>query len=190
MSEQDGSTPFASTAGLILWQEEAPATPDDSGFASSVSALLILNDEVRMSNDERSCKSRRRNCRASVSDAMAFRRNALQQSGFVIDWSLGIRTSSFDSYRTWLGAPSGGRPLRNSACCRSASRRCCASRDACSGSGPGLEQLKKTKVSTGIKNMKVTSFFIEQPQHNQADEYGNVSRSETSNSQTYITDRS
>ena len=81
-------------------------------------------------------------------------------------------------YRTWLGLPSGGRPLRNSACCRSASRRCCASRDDCSGSGPGLPQPKKTRVSTGIKNIKMTSFFIAQPQHNQADACGNVSRSE------------
>src|SRR5438309_5071515 len=88
------------------------------------------------------------------------------------------RSAWSDSYRTWLGTPSGGRPLRNSVCCRSASRRCCASRDACSGSGPGLAQPKKTRVRIEIKNMKVASFFIQQPQHNQADECGNVSRSE------------
>ncbi len=73
---------------------------------------------------------------------------------------IGLR--HFDPYRTWLETPSGGRPLRNSACCRSASFRCCASRDACSGSGPGLEQPNKTRVNTGIKKMNGASFFIEQ----------------------------
>ena len=79
-------------------------------------------------------------------------------------------------HRTWLGTLSGGSPLRNSACSRSASRRCCASRDACSGSGPGLAQPKKTRVSPGIKNIQTASFFMEQLQHNQADACGNVSR--------------
>ncbi len=41
-----------------------------------------------------------------------------------------------------------------------------------------LRQPKKTSVRIGIKNMKVASFFIAQPQHNQADACGNVSTSE------------
>src|ERR1041384_834556 len=82
-------------------------------------------------------------------------------------------------HRTWLGLLTGGRSLRNSACCFSASFRCRASRDSCSGSGPGLEQPKKRRVNVGIKNMSVVSFFIEKPQHNPADECGNVSRMES-----------
>ena len=84
----------------------------------------------------------------------------LRHFDFICHSSFGLH--HFDSYRTWLGTPSGGRPLRNSVCCRSASFRCCASRDACSGSGPGLEQPKKTRVNTGIKNTKVARFFIEE----------------------------
>ena len=46
--------------GSALWQGEAPATPDGTGFASIGNAFLILNDEARMSNDERIPLSRNR----------------------------------------------------------------------------------------------------------------------------------
>ena len=41
---------FANTKGSVLWQEQAPATPGDIGFASSATALRSFNDESRMSN--------------------------------------------------------------------------------------------------------------------------------------------
>ena len=44
------NTPFANTKGSVLWQEQAPATPADIGFASSATALRSFNDEIRMSN--------------------------------------------------------------------------------------------------------------------------------------------
>jgi len=46
--------------GSALWQGEAPATPADTGFAYIAKAFLILNDEARMSNDERIPLSRNR----------------------------------------------------------------------------------------------------------------------------------
>src|SRR4029077_11502250 len=52
-SGQDDSRPFANIMGSALWQEEAPATPADTEIASIANAFLILNDEARMSNDER-----------------------------------------------------------------------------------------------------------------------------------------
>ena len=39
--------------GSALQQGEVLATPGGIGFASIAKALLILNDEARMSNDER-----------------------------------------------------------------------------------------------------------------------------------------
>ena len=48
--ERCDSTPFANTEGLLLWQEQVPATPADIGFASSATACWSFNDEIRMSN--------------------------------------------------------------------------------------------------------------------------------------------
>src|SRR5207248_2386449 len=48
--ERCDSTPFANTEGLLLWQEQVPATPADIGFASSATAWRSFNDEIRMSN--------------------------------------------------------------------------------------------------------------------------------------------
>lgn len=44
------STPVASTKGSASWQEQAPATQANIGFASSATALRSFNDEIRMSN--------------------------------------------------------------------------------------------------------------------------------------------
>src|SRR5437773_10798900 len=48
---------FANTMGSALRQGEVLATPGGTGFASTAKALLILNDEARMSNDESKLES-------------------------------------------------------------------------------------------------------------------------------------
>jgi len=50
LPERCDSTPVANITGLVLWQEQAPATPADIEFASSATALRSFNDEIRMSN--------------------------------------------------------------------------------------------------------------------------------------------
>ena len=113
------------------------------------------NNERVLSNDERSSNVQMTKKRKKKKDRPA----VIRHSSLVIDCHSDFVIPA--GYRTWLGLVTGGRPLRNSACCRSASRRCSASRDACSGSGPGDEQPKKTRVNVGTRNIKVASFFIE-----------------------------
>src|SRR5207248_10786913 len=52
--ERCDSTPFANTEGLLLWQEQVPATPADIGFASSATACWSRSEERRVGKECRS----------------------------------------------------------------------------------------------------------------------------------------
>src|SRR6516164_5650398 len=87
------------------------------------------------------------------------------------------RYDELHGYHPCPGLATGGKLLRNSFCCRSASFCCSASRACCSGVGPGLAQLNNAIRIVQIKSNLVSSFFILgwEQDDNQGEQCGNLS---------------
>src|SRR5215831_15532137 len=85
--------------------------------------------------------------------------------------------TTYTFYHPCPGLATGGKLLRNSFCCCSASFCCSASRACCSAVGPGLAQLNNAIRIVQIKSNLVSSFFILgwEQDDNQGEQCGNLS---------------